>query len=153
MKENISKLQDYSSMIQDDRIRSFTVDGLDQTDDFSDEVIAYSKRVFAITREICQLIDADDYILDIFASASLLSQCMRYKKEDDMVDIFYALRVRPELSGLQAELGAEVYNDIMMLIEGQQGLNAPLPQVQPKPDAVVHMWIMPIAIRLAAVGR
>jgi hypothetical protein len=145
--------QEEFEMIQSEKFREFAVEAVgNMSDDYwTSADIAEIKRTIKISREMCNVLDVDDIVSDMFIVVGLIYLSCKYgiRKESHDADPFHMLYVRSALTSLQSIIGREQYNNIMLLIESQGGMASPIPQVEPRIEDPVFSWILPIAIHLA----
>jgi hypothetical protein len=135
----IHLLTEEFELIQDDRIRDFTVEAIGLYEEESSELLA--KQLSAVVKYINILgeaIDADDVVSDIMISAGLL-----HALGDNVMD------VRIVLTEFMPIVGRDTFNNILYLIERQEGFATPYPEYQPAIDSPIHIWILPLAKALS----
>jgi hypothetical protein len=145
--------------IQDNRIREFVVDALDKLPDFyenNSEFIEQTKKAFEYSKNLLEVLGADDYASDVVKSSILLQDYTRYYEDTDEVgnylikdDPIHPLSARMKLMPLLGIIGEDKFEDILRTIESSHGLNSPIPQVMPSISDPVYIWILPIANSLA----
>jgi hypothetical protein len=138
-------------LILNDQIREFVVDALSKKheideDHFDIRRTEYIRNVVSFSRTIGKSIDADDIILDMVIAAGFLHDTM------NDYSILHPFQVRIFLNDLMPLIGRDIFDNIMFLIERQQGFACPIAEVRVKVDDPIHAWILPIAIALAKKG-
>lgn len=141
---------DELNLISDQQIKDFTVEAVNHIGPyiFPEKIAQHSKLVTKFARIICDTLEVDDIVYDIITSASLLHDICKYDYEGEENPL-HPFVVRRELLGLQKIVGREMFNNIMTCIESHEGYNSPIPQVIPRLDDTVLMWVLPIANQLA----
>lgn len=113
--------------------------------------VKLTKRIFKFAKFMLTTVDADDVSSDLVLSAVLLHAICRYdmvegvREEDEM----HQFHVRKYLLDLGVIIGRENFHNLMLLIESQKGFDSPIPQVMPKIDDAIHVWILPLSIGIA----
>jgi hypothetical protein len=137
----IHNFTDEFELIQDDKVREFTVEGLnklDQADELTDDFVKYTKAVIMNLWKFSEVIEADDKVKDYIVGAGLL-----HLVGDKTLDC------RVVLQSLMPIVGRDTFNSIMFLIERQDGFTTVYPEYQPLIDSPIHVWLLPLAIKLA----
>jgi hypothetical protein len=148
----LSELSEEFESINDENFRNLAVEGISKTIDELEDDIPYIKRVIRIAREMCAVLDADDVIYDIVTTSCILHIVCKYEVDEHDIrrfDGYHMLKVRGYLMDLLHHVGRDKYNDIMSLIEAQNGFHSVIPQVSPRLEDPCHMWILPMSIHLA----
>lgn len=142
----LQKFKDEIEQVVDDKFRDFVVEALTMIEDdyYSETDLVTIKKVVHYSRLMLDVLDADDMIFDIFNVVGLLHLSCKWDLGE--TDIYHMLRVRAAYAPLQSIIGREQYNNILLLIESQEGLHSPIPQVEPRIDDPVYHWILPFAI-------
>lgn len=137
-------LREEIEKINGDAMRSFVVDALTIGFDQDETEIESStvRKIVRVARIITEELDVTDRLMDIVTAAAILHSM----HNEDRIG---ALRVRTTLFSLQSNIGLEDFDMVMKLIEGQHGIQSPIPQVEPQLDEPIYVWILPLAIRLA----
>jgi hypothetical protein len=136
----IHLLTEQIEAIQNDAIRDFTVDGLllyGQDEEFG----ASLKTIVNYLIEISEVIEPDDVVKDFIISAGLLHGVGKS-----------VMDARLELMPLMPKIGREPFDNILYLIERQNGFASPYPEYQPEIASPIHVWLLPMAKHLARRG-
>ena len=136
----IHELRNEIEQIQNDVVRSFAVEAL-QLLSHDQEDVGYIKKVVEYLLELSEVIDADDLAKDFIVVSGLLHEI-----GENTMD------ARIRLTPLMSIIGRENFNNILYLIERQDGFSSPYPEYTPQIDSPVHIWILPMAIKLAKGG-
>lgn len=158
----VRELMEEIELIQDDKIRSFTVDALEtveyEPEYFSEiaELVSETKSAILYSRPMLDALDASDYVNDIVTSAILIQDITRYDESDDggtgeryiHEDILHPLSVRVKLSNMAGTVGGETFDSILRLVESSHGFNSAIPHVMPSIDDPVYVWILPFVNEL-----
>jgi hypothetical protein len=140
----ISLLTEEFELIVDDKLREFAVDAVSLADeDTPKKTVDYIKRVVGYVNEFCDVIDAEGLVRDTIIVASLI-HCVF-----DDGTVIYPYKTRIMLNSLLPTVGREAFNNIMYLVERQQGFHSPFVEFQPVADTPIHAWLLPLAIKLA----
>jgi hypothetical protein len=142
-------------IINDDKIRDFTVESLSKAPEFYSNISKYIEETdlavqYATT--FLDVLDVEDYIRDCVISAVLIQGITKFKlnDEDDIVeDIMSTLSVRQTVISLMPTVGSDTFDNILRLVESSRGYNSPIPQVMPSLEDPVYIWILPFANQLA----
>lgn len=132
--------------IRSDKLRSFAVDSVNRIpdDSLNESDVRYIQKVIQILILMAKELDVDDIVVDLLIVVGLL-----HRFGFDPTDPLHHLRVRSELEDLMGAIGRDLFNDIMLTIESQYGLRSPIPQVAPKGEDTVFVWLLPLSIRIA----
>lgn len=145
--------------IKDEKIREFVVEALSKVPQFYDnqhQLIAETQKAIEFSQVFLDTLHCSERISDIVKSAILLQDITRYvallDEEGDWYvkeDIMHPLNVRSTVSPLLGIVGADIFDDIMRVVEASHGLNSPIPQVTPDMTDPVFIWILPFVNKLA----
>lgn len=158
----VRELMEEIELIQDDKIRSFTVDALDKLElsyeSYSEisNLVNEIKSAILYSRPLLDTLDASDYVNDIVTSAILMQDITRYyigydngvEEEVIMEDNMHPLSVRLKVSDLAREVGSETFDNILRLVESSHGFNSAIPHVIPSIEDPVYVWILPFVNEL-----
>lgn len=145
--------------IQNEKIREFVVEALAKVPEFytnQHQLIAETQKAIEFAQVLLEALHPTEYIEDIVKSAILLQDITKFvallDEEGDWYvkeDIMHQLNVRSTLLPLLGVVGAEIFDDIMRVVEASHGVNAPIPHVIPSMDDPVFIWILPFVNQLA----
>lgn len=145
--------------IQDTKIREFTVEVLAKVPEFysnQHQYIKETQKAFEFSKVFLNMLHSSDYVNDLIRTAILLQDITRFiallDEEGDWYvkeDIMHPLNVRSTTLPLLSIVGVDTFDDIMRTIECSHGVNSPIPQVIPKMDDPVFIWILPFVNQLA----
>lgn len=145
--------------IQNEKIREFVVEALVKVPDFyiyRTQLISETQKAIEFSQVFLNTLQCDDYISDVVKSAILLQDITMFVVERDeegeptiKEDIMHPLNVRSVLSPLLGIVGLDTFDDIMRTVESSHGLNSPIPQVTPKVDDPIFLWLLPFINQLA----
>jgi hypothetical protein len=146
--------------IQDEKIRSFTVDSLSKVPDFYQNQTTHikeTKKALEFSDTFLEVLQCSEYVHDVVRSAILLQDMTRFKMEYNedqdcfivVENLMHPLDVRITLLPLLGSVDKDTFDDIMRTIESSHGLNSPIPHVTPSLQDPVHIWILPFCNSLA----
>jgi hypothetical protein len=137
-------LSEEFELIQDDKLREFAVEAISKTS--GDEKDAnYLKRIVYYLVEFCEIADVSDAVRDVVIVAGLIHRL-------NLESIHQQLQpqsLRIDLYDLMPLVGRDIYNNIMYLVARQMGFKSIIPEVTPRIEDPIHVWMLPLAIQLA----
>jgi hypothetical protein len=143
----IHNLSSEFELIQDDRLREFAVEAISRVPEEcgGERVANYIKKVVYYLEEFCEVADADDVVRDMMIVAGLI-----HSLEFEPVHVHLKPQsLRIYLYDLIPVIGRDTFDNIMFLVSRQMGFQTVYPELTPKIDDPIHVWMLPLAIHLA----